>query len=67
MKKLRFLIAIVLIFSLLPIFSVSAAEETNEVKPVETYAFKKLEAFGLINETDPIFYYENVKRNAFIS
>ena len=67
MRKLRFLIATILIFSLLPIFSVSAAEETGEIKATETYAFKKLEAFGLISEDDPIFYYENVKRSVFIS
>ena len=67
MKKLRFLIAIVLIFSLLPIFGVSATEQKDEVKATETYAFKKLEAFGFMSETDPMFYYENVKRNMFIS
>ncbi len=67
MKKLRFLIAIILIFSLLPIFGVSATEETDEVKVIETYEFNKLEAFGLINESDSIFYYDTVMRSTFMS
>ena len=67
MKKLRFIIAIVLIFSLLPIFSVSAEDQINSTQELLTCEFKKLEAFGLVSESDHLFYYGNVKRSIFMS
>lgn len=66
MKNIRILISLILVLSLVPVFSVYSQEITAEVPISETEEFKKLQAFGIILQGDEIAFSDTVTRGMFM-
>ena len=67
MKKLKCLIAVLLIFSLMPASFGFAEEAVEETDITQLEEFKKLAAFNIISSDDEIVYYDTVTRSIFLS
>jgi len=63
MKRIRNILALLLVLSLLPILPVFAAETATLTESAD---FKKLEAFGIMTENDEILKCDSVSRRQFI-
>lgn len=63
MKKIQLLIIVMLVAALLPSLPASAEQPALE----ETSDYKKLAAFGIINEDDDMLYYKEISRGLFMT
>ena len=66
MRKIKYLISVILILSFIP-FAPAYAQTTQVIDITETVEYQKLVAFGIISPEDGFEYYTTVPRGLFMS
>lgn len=67
MKKIKYLISLLLILSFIPFCHTYAQQTTEDNEISLTEEYKKLQTFGIISEDDGLEYYATVPRGLFVS